>query len=435
MADSRMTDICIISPSYLSASPRPVKEADALCAAGFDVRVVFVQGPLMDWRAHDSELQAVAPWRSDAVRFSRSQSTERALWLKSAIRQRAFRLLPSATWASGLFAERAEGRLFSEVVSLACAEPARLYIGHLPYGLAAAARAASLTGGSLAFDAEDFHSGQGGAAGEDDRASFLQRRYLPHCAHITAASWGIASALVQHFGVAMPVPIHNTFPWTDRQSMDGEIKDRKGTGLSLYWYSQTVGLDRGIQDAIRAMGELSKSVQLHIRGVVSDDVRGTLQQLVNECDVHGQVHFHPAVSPNELLSRAAEHDVGLALEQPVSLNRQIAATNKMFLYLLAGLAVAATDIPGQRAVLRDLPEAACMYPAGDYRVLAKKLEYWQSNREALDCAKRAALEAARQVWNWERESEKLVTAIGAALRSTRPVRARARGIPAWSHGA
>src|SRR5689334_68808 len=100
-----MIDICIISPSYLSATPRPVKEANALHAAGFSVRVLFVQGSLMDWRARDDELQRKAPWPSIAVRFSRSQSRERALWLKSAVRQHALGILPNAAWPRSLVAE------------------------------------------------------------------------------------------------------------------------------------------------------------------------------------------------------------------------------------------------------------------------------------------------------------------------------------------
>ena len=410
-----MIDICIVSPSYLSTTPRPVKEADALHAAGFSVRVVFVQGSLTDWRARDDELQRKAPWRSMAVRFSRSQPRERALWLKSAVRQRALDFLPKTAWRRSLIAERAEGRLFSEIAAAAAAEPARMYIGHLPYGLAAAAWAARRHQARISFDAEDFHSAQGGTKRDEERAAFIQRRYLPRCAYITAASTGIANALEDTFGVKPPLAIHNVFPWRDRQTIDGLTKDRRGSGLSLYWYSQTVGLDRGIDDAIRAAGALGGDVQLHIRGVVSDSIRSVLQQLAVECGIGERIFFHPPVSPNELLSRAVEHDVGLALEQPVSLNREIAASNKMFFYLLAGLAVAATDIPGQRSVLGTAPEAARLYSVGRPEMLAKQLDPWRSNKEALDRAKRAALDAARRVWNWELESEKLVGCVREAL--------------------
>ena len=46
-------DICIVTPGYISSTPRVMKEADALAEAGFRVRVVFSQGDLADIRRHD----------------------------------------------------------------------------------------------------------------------------------------------------------------------------------------------------------------------------------------------------------------------------------------------------------------------------------------------------------------------------------------------
>jgi len=86
--------ICIVSPSYVSATPRVEKEAAALQDAGFDVCVVFAQPPSATWREHDSQVVARAGWRSRAVRFSTSEPDERVLWTKSALRQRFNRSLP-----------------------------------------------------------------------------------------------------------------------------------------------------------------------------------------------------------------------------------------------------------------------------------------------------------------------------------------------------
>ena len=50
-------------------------------------------------------------------------------------------------------------------------------------------------------------------------------------------------------------------------------------------------------------------------------------------------------------------DVGLALERPENANYSRTVTNKLFSYLLAGLAVAASDTPGQRQVMSQVPNA------------------------------------------------------------------------------
>src|SRR5262249_26195258 len=120
--------------------------------------------------------------------------------------------------------------------------------------------------------------------------------------------------------------------------------------------------------------------------------------------------FHPQVASTELLSRSAEHDVGLALEQGGTLNRAICTTNKLFLYLLSGLAAVATDVPGQRSILGDLPFAT-LYKPGDVEALAAQLASYQRDPFTLRRAKASALECARTRWNWEVESARLINVV------------------------
>src|SRR2546429_488447 len=106
-------------------------------------------------------------------------------------------------------------------------------------------------------------------------------------------------------GISLVRPMLPTRTYTSGTTQAGS--------LPLYWYSQTVGLDRGIQDAIRAAGLLQGKIQLHVRGTIALSVRCELESVARESGVAGQIHFHPQVAPRDLLSRAAEHDVGLAL--------------------------------------------------------------------------------------------------------------------------
>jgi glycosyltransferase involved in cell wall biosynthesis len=80
----------------------------------------------------------------------------------------------------------------------------------------------------------------------------------------------------------------------------------------------------------------------------------------------------------------------------------------MFLYMLAGLALATTNIGGQQAVLQTCPNAGFLYEPGDHVSLARQLQTFLSNRSSLMQAREASLEAARTRWNWETESVKLV---------------------------
>lgn len=416
---SEIDDVCIVTPGYLSSTPRVVKEADALVQAGYRVRVIFSQGGLGYLREYDAALLREKPWRWTAVRWAQGEREERKRYWRATIRYHLMRRLPARLWPIAHIAECGEGRLYPELARTAAAEPAHLFIGHYPTGLAAAAEAAAIWHARLAYDAEDLHTDElpleYAGSPEVQRVAFIERKYLPHCAYVTAASPGIAAELERRYDIPRPVTIYNVFPLADRAHLDGQIKDRQGPTLSLYWFSQTIGLDRGISDALRAVGRLGGSVQIHLRGSISDRVKAELVALARECGVAERLYFHPQVSPLELLSRTAEHDVGLALEPGQSTNNAITASNKLFLYFTAGLAVAATDVPGQRGVLGRCPQVGCLYPPGDYHALAAQLEEWRCNPTILAANKTASLAATHAAWNWECESQKIVRCVTSVL--------------------
>lgn len=407
--------VCIVTPGYISSSPRVVREADALSRAGYGVRVVFTQGDIEWARCHDALLLREKSWRWAAVGWSQGRPGERGVYWRATLAHQLARRLPAALWPLCAAAERAEGRLYSRLARVAAAEPADLFIGHYPVGLAAAAYAASCWRAKLGYDAEDLHTAEPPRtkAGwrRTSRIDFIERKYLPLCAHLTAVSSGVADALARRYHVPRPLVIHNVFPFRDRAKLDCQKKDRRGPGLSLYWFSQTIGLDRGLQDAIRACSLMDRPVQIHLRGSHSVGVRAALLSLARDCGVAEHLYFHPPVPPTELLSRACEHDVGLALEQPLNASRMFSVTNKFFLFLLAALAVAATDVPGQRALMAACGTAGCLYPPADYRALACHLETWVRLPHTLQACKQAALTAASSRWNWEHESQKLLEAV------------------------
>jgi glycosyltransferase involved in cell wall biosynthesis len=407
--------ICIVTPGYLSSTPRVVKEADALQEAGMDVRMVHTWGGLMRKRQHDRALLRDKDWTVDTVRWSPDRLAEWGTYVRYTVQQRLAQWMPTETWATTRIAEQVQHRVYPALAGRVAEKTADLYIGHYPAGLAAAARGADRHDAQLGYDAEDFHVGQQPEnQSRIERTDFIERRYLDRCAHVTAASEGIAAALTDRYDIDRPCVIHNMFPWAERETLDGETKDREGEALSVYWFSQTVGLNRGLQDALRAIGLLDVPVQLHIRGTLYDEVERELRSIAEDSSVAEQVYFHPQVPPDELLSRTAEHDVGLTLEHGKTPNRALCVTNKLFHYPLAGLAVAATDVPGQRRLLEEHPTFSGLYEPGDVEGLADVLRRW-TDREALEEAKSSALEMARSRWNWEREKEELVDQVSEVI--------------------
>jgi glycosyltransferase involved in cell wall biosynthesis len=269
-----------------------------------------------------------------------------------------------------------------------------------------------------ALDLEDFHSAE-----QDDipasrlvhgLATRIERLVLSRAVFLTAGSPAIAEAYADVYAVN-PIPIHNTFPLP---STIPDFAPSPGDGLRLYWFSQTIGPGRGLEDAVRAMGMAGTPGELHLRGQPIADYLERLRRLASQAAPRLRIICHEPASPDSMVELCRGYDVGLALEQPQVFNRAVCLTNKAFTYMLAGLAVVFTDTPGQRQLALDMGEGAFLYLSGDVKALATGLKRWAHNKALLVRAKAAAWEAAKRRWHWQHPQERgrLVDAVSKALR-------------------
>jgi hypothetical protein len=102
----------------------------------------------------------------------------------------------------------------------------------------------------------------------------------------------------------------------------------------------------------------------------------------------------------------AGHDVGLTLEQGHVLNRALCLGNKALIYVLAGLALAISDTPGQRPLALGLGEGAVLYRPGDVPALAAGLKRWAQDKALLARARALVWQAASERWHWEHPEER-----------------------------
>ena len=416
---NRSKRVCLLTIAQLANCPRIVKAADALANAGYRVRVITSQN--VEWSLNASEaLQESrrSVWKSDNIKWGSRNG--RGLYLLSGVRNRAARAY--ARWRGvekvpiGI-AGLAYSRVFTELLRAALAEPADLYYG-FARTLTETARAASRSGVPYALDLEDFYSEEL-ESGDETRltqnlASSIERAVLPDAAFLTAGSAAISDAYFEKYRVR-PIPINNTFPLPRRTP---RLAPSAGNSLRLYWFSQTVGPRRGLEDVVVAAGLVGTPMTLSLRGVPIPSYVEKLHRLASTAAPNLRIEICPPAPPDDMVALAEGFDVGLALEQPYILNRDVCLTNKAFTYLLAGLAVAFTDTRGQRALAADIGGGAFTYPPGDVARLAAGLAEWAKNRDALARAKAAAWAAAERRWHWEHEEEKgaLLRAVEHALR-------------------
>ena len=144
-----------------------------------------------------------------------------------------------------------------DITAAALEVRADLYIAHYPAALPAAAKSAARHGAHYAFDAEDFHLGDLPDLPEHERERrqlrAIEGAYLPGAAYVTASSPGIADAYARAYGIKRPAVVLNVFPLS-RAPASTTPRGTAEPGPSLYWFSQTIGPDRGLETAVAAIG-------------------------------------------------------------------------------------------------------------------------------------------------------------------------------------
>ena len=405
MSGSRRARVTVVTSGHLSTCPRMLKSADALAADGYDVRVIATRH--QPWATEtDSDVAARRSWTAETIDYRRGAGG--ATYWRSGARYRAARATAAAFGPARVplaVASRAFGRVHSELVRAIAADPGDLIYGGTTGALAAIAEAAGRTRTPYGVDLEDFHSGETSGADAplvDALATRIERAVLPGAAFVTTGSEAIAAAYKARDGVDAAV-IHNTFPLPMRPPDVSRVDPDR---LRVYWFSQTIGPGRGLEDAIVALGRSGATAHLALRGLPQSGYLEALTALAAAQAPRVEVvHLAPA-PPDAMIECARGYDVGLALEQMTPRNRQLCLTNKAFTYVLAGMAIAITDTPGQHALGIDLGHAAALVPAGDVDALAGAFARWADHPSALDCAKRTAWQAAARRWHWEHEAER-----------------------------
>ena len=401
----RRRRISVVTAGHLSTSPRMLKSADALAGAGYDVRVVATSTE--PWATDaDREVRARRHWPVTTICYDKAGSGPTYWWTGARRRMsRAVVGLVGAERAALPLVARSVGRVHAELVRALTAQPADLMYGGTTGALAAVAEAGRITGTPYALDLEDFHSGENGGADarfNDAMAAHIEQAVLPGAAFLTTSSEPIAAAYFDAYRL-MPRVIHNTFPLPHRTPDFTRVDPSR---LRLYWFSQSIGPGRGLEDAIAAAGRAGIAAELALRGRPLPGYLESLRQLAVAHAPRLSVTHQAPAPPDEMIDLARGYDVGLALERMDVRNHQLALSNKALTYILAGVAVALTDTPGQHALAVDMGRAAALVPVGDVDALAAAFALWARDPVELDCAKRTAWLAATRRWHWEHALER-----------------------------
>ncbi|MBA2744375.1 MAG: hypothetical protein H0U43_08750 [Chthoniobacterales bacterium] len=300
----------------------------------------------------------------------------------------------------------------------AVAIPAQLYIAHNLAALPAAYAAAKKRRCSFGFDAEDFHTEELTDSqrdkGDQRAREIIENNLLPRCSYRTAASPLIAEIYHRKYGVTMQ-PILNVFPLC--QAPQHEPDTALPMPRSMYWFSQTVGSGRGVEEVLQAMGSMINPPFLYIRGNVSPSYKAQIFEVSERLGIAAKVQVLPPAAPDQMARLSAGYSLGLAVEPGSSPNNKIALSNKIFTYLLAGIPVLLSRTPAQEALAEDLGDAGILIDLADPKQLGATLSDFLADEPRQHRARAAAWRIAHERYNWDIEKHKFLALVERTLLS------------------
>ncbi|WP_412467647.1 hypothetical protein [Pedobacter sp. KLB.chiD] len=408
-----MKRIVLITSGQPSLNPRLVKEADALVEAGYEVKVIYQYWN--DWGTElDIELLKNKYWK--AIRVGGSTHKQKLIYWYTRIQHKLATSILKLTDPRNLLAEAAIGRSTYLLTRKAQTIKADLYIGHNLAALPAVIKAAKKNNAKCGFDAEDFHRNEQSneIKNFDVRLkTYVEDKYIRELNYISTSSPSISKAYKKLYPKTNPITILNVFP---RQNLG--IKTTVHKHLRLFWFSQTVGLHRGIETVIKAMGMLNNpKLELHLLGSCTDEIKTSFNKLAetNGLGDHAIFYYNPVPEP-DIFNLGLTFDIGLATETDVPHNRDICLTNKIFTYIQSGLAVIASDTSAQKQFMQEFPNMGMVYDKNNAASLANLLKIYINDNVLLSNHQEQALKYVNEVLNWEVESKKFLNIVEQTLR-------------------
>lgn len=392
--------IAIVTTKQPGTNPRMRKNADALSVAGYDVLVLYAF--TAKWAdTTDESILRKAPWSYRRIGGHP---------IESPIQYFMTRLTRKwSNWRNnlnGIFCPS-----IRDFVNAVTEFNPHLTIGHNPGSLPVLCQLRSNSNLKVLFDAEDFHRGEfPEESHEAAQVARLEDACIPRLSSMTTASPLIETAYQTLYPQVHCTTINNAFDL----DLQPEFKPLPTGPLKLCWFSQVVGLNRGLVEFLNQLIPLGDlDLDITIVGNATEHVRSTLQRCVSS--PNHKIQFLPATSEKQLAKTVSEHHLGLALEPGFSTNNLIARSNKVFFYPLCGCLTLFSKTPGQIDFHQQNPITGHLIDLNDDKVSTQMLRNLYENRSDLELERRNAWAFAANHLNWETESKKLLELVNSLI--------------------
>lgn len=174
-------------------------------------------------------------------------------------------------------------------------------------------------------------------------------------------------------------------------------------------YQAGAGSGRRLEDLFEAAAATNGvHITLRVTRVDLDELRSE----VSRRGLDDRVTVADPVSPEHLVQELAAFDVGIVIDRPVALNNALGFPNKLFEYLMAGLAVVVPNLPTMGAFV-ERESVGLVFEAGRPESLAATLTRLAADRQQVLTFRERARAAALERYNAQMQGETLARVWGA----------------------
>lgn len=393
--------IVIITGQHMISNPRVWKEANALCQNGYEVTILTTWHSAKKLEADYTLLNPKIRYIASVNLIREQTSSLNYLWSKG--------LMRLANWIKTLFNFDSlyliTYRPYYQAKK-AMTLNADLYIGHQETGLIIGSMLLQ-QGKKVAFDFEDWYSRD---YLNKSRPINMLKKFehfaLSNAIYCSCPSKAMSNSLKKVYQSNVPlVIIYNGFSITENKQLNKKINHI--IPHSLVWFSQTIGINRGLETLIKALKLLQHPLQLHLIGDCDTQYRKKLEDSFPYGLGH-QLYIHDKVLHPELLAILIDKQIGLAIENNYPDNKDKTISNKILQYIQAGIKVLATSTQGQEEVASYFPETVKTVHVEDPVDWVKKIE-WLLNSPDVNIEKQS--DVFNEFFSWEAQESKLLDAM------------------------
>jgi len=254
-----------------------------------------------------------------------------------------------------------------------------------------------LTRCRLVYDAHELETGTVATTTQRKRiAVILEKLCMRWVDLLIVVSPGIETWYREQYGAKIPaVTVLNT-PAYQQAVANHRLAQALGLpdNTKIILYQGVLAASRGIEPLLGAAPVLKTAgYELVFMG------NGPLTEKIKDKARQGICHWHPAVSPDVLLTYTASAHVGVCPIQDDCLSYRLCLPNKMFEYLMAGLPVLVSNLPEMQKVLENKGVGLCLDNWTPQEILSALHKLQDMRRTDFD----TRIAKFTKIYNWQQQ--------------------------------